>query len=455
MDPDDCLNILEQRPSWTRFTINIAWCYALPGSADILAIGSKLQHGFEDLTKAFPWLAGQVINESRNSADKTTGIFKIVPSVAAPQIIVKDHRESLLVPSMHTLSQAGFASNLLDETILAPRKGFTLSQGESSSVLLIQANIVVGGLILVFSGNHSAMDMPGQAQVIRWFNKACPGEAFTPAELEVGNLQRRDLVPLLDGTYEPGDELLWQTPDPTPPLSTVPKADSTTTQVQPRWATFFFPCVSVASLKATASAACTSPYISTDDALSAFLWQSISRARVHRLGSQSKSTVARAVNVRKFLDIPPSYPGLAQNTLFHTLTLQELCILPLGAVASLLRSTLISTCPSVSFYTRAVATTLSRTPNKGCLRINARLDQSRDITLTSHLTMPAHDLDFALRLGDVQAVRMTRIVEYEGMTVIMPATRDGDVTVSICLRGDDVERLRADEVIGKYAQFSG
>jgi hypothetical protein len=220
MDPEDCLNVLEQRPGWAWFSTNIAWCFACPETADIPAIVAKLQHALEDLASAFPWIAGQVINEGSDPGSNNTGVFKIIEKDSAPKIVVKDHRQMPSVPDMNELRQAGFATKSLDQAFFAPRPNFSLDRSVLGHVLLVQVSIISGGLILVFSGNHSATDMTGLTQIARWFDKACHNEGFTPEELEVGNRPRRHLIPLLDSAYQPGNEIsLQMTPIPSAPAA--------------------------------------------------------------------------------------------------------------------------------------------------------------------------------------------------------------------------------------------
>lgn len=448
MQKDNHLNILEQRPNWARLTTNVAWCFATPDPVDIAAIVQTLQRALDTLTTHFPWTGGQVINEGAGSSQNDTGVYKFAPLNHKPQIITKDLRLSPSAPCMQKLRSAGFAIDLLDEDIFAPRSTLALKPGEVNAVLLMQATFIQGGMVLVFSGNHSAMDMPGQAQVIHWFNRACNGEAYTADELEIGNMPRRDLIPLLNPSCEPSHELLQQTV-PSPP--TKPQPVPTPPQpVQCKWSTLLIPSSSVSSLKVFALATLPpeTPYISTDDALSAFLWQSIARARLPRLQNETEhpsatSTTARAINVRRVLDLPPTYPGLAQNTLYHTTPIQTLCTLPLGEIAALLRSTLSS--PILERSTLSLATALSRTANKSQYKIAARMDMSTDILLTSHLSMRAYEHDFNLGLGRAEAVRLTKLVAFEGLVYLLPRNGEGgDVAVAVCLREGDERRLKRD-----------
>lgn len=453
MNQDDCLNILEQRPGWARLATNIAWCFDRPENERTSKLIDTLQNGLEKLVENFPWIAGKVVNEGSDPAKNDTGTYKIVPRHEKPQIILKDHRNTPSVPDIHKLKRSGFAMHLLEENIFAPRSSLILEPQIDNAVLLVQANLVADGLVLVFSGNHSAMDMPGQTQIIRWFSQACRGENFDEQQLNIGNMPRRDLLPLLNATYQPGDELSHQTP-------LVPSLATSATQAQDaankiRWATFSFPSASIAALKANATSTRTSEYISKDDALSAFLWQSIARARLHRVSPDNLSTALRAVDVRRTLDIPPEYPGLAQNTLYHKYSLGELAELPLGVVASALRDKLTSTSPSVSYYTRSVITTLSRTADKNCLKVLAKVDRPRDVVLSSYAALPVYDLDFSLGLGVAEAVRLTRLLLMESLTVTLPTMPSGDIVVTTCLHEEDLAHLKADNQMSKYAQYVG
>lgn len=448
MDTNDYLNIFEQRPCWERLVTNTALCFELTETANTTAIVESLQDALDRLTNSFPWLAGQVINEGRNLQEGNSGIFRIVPRSDRPQIIVKDHKQTPSVPSIQSLKQSGYAVAMLDESIFAPRPAVKMIPAKEKAVLLIQANFLSGGLVLVFSGDHAAMDGPGQYQVMQWFCKACHGEAFTPSDLEVGNMSRRNMIPLLDSTYEQGAELSPLIPPTSPPGLQSPRAPST-------WATFQIPAQAVAEIKATATATSTSAYISTDDSLSAFIWQSIARARLQRLPPTTPSTASRAINVRKTLGVPPSYPGLVQNNLFHALTLSQISTSPLGAIASLFRETLTRCSPSLGFYTRALATALSRSTDKNAFRVTANMDLSLDLIISSSTTSDLYDLNFPLSLGQPEAVRITQQPPFEGIAYLLPMARDGDATIVLCLRDGDLAALGADEEFRRYARHVG
>ena len=459
---DDCLDILGQQPGLARLYTQICFCFSMPKSCLRSEITDTLTDGLERLLASFPWLAGQVINEG--SGEGNTGIFKIIPWENSPRLVVKDHRYDPAMTTMDALKQANFPFSMLDESIIAPRKTLPGSPDEPLSdpapVFVLQATFIAGGVLLTFVANHQTMDMTGQGQVIDLFSKACRNEQFTNEELSIGNLARRKLIPFLDDSYEQGSELAHQVAKPT---STPPNPGETNghfaspTPPACTWAYFSFEPFSFAVLKALATGTMplSSSYISTDDALSAFIWQSIMRARSSRISPTTKVTLARAVDVRRYLDIPPTYPGVVNNMTYHTYTLQKLLAEPLGGVTSQLRSALEPRTSNLGYKTCALATLLNRTRDKNGINITATLDLSADIMLSSWAKLDCYDLDFNLGLGKPESVRRPQFVPVESLIYLMPKRLDGEIAVAICLRDEDMERLRADEDFTKYGKYIG
>lgn len=208
---------------------------------------------------------------------------------------------------------------------------------------------------------------------------------------------------------------------------------------------------------ATKTIALPSGYISTDDALSAFISQSIMRVRLPRLNAIGKSTFSRAVYVlvRRYLGISQTYPGLIQNMTYHTYTLQKLAEEPLGGVASQLRSAADPETSNLGYNTRALATLLNRAPDKNIVSFTATLDLSADIMFNSWANLDCYRLDFNLRKGQPEAVRRPQFESVESLIYLMPRALDGEITVAICLRDEDMERLRADEEFAKYGRYTG
>ena len=460
-DLSEDLDIFGQQPLLNIYT-QICLCFSVADASSHSAIITTLTRGLERLSASFPWLAGKLINEG--AGEGNSGIFKIKPFEKIPCLVVKEYRHDPSIPTMDVLRRANFPFSMLDESLVAPRKTIPESSDDSASeptpVFLLQANFITGGLLLTFVGHHRVMDMTGQGQIIHLFSKACRNEQFTSEELSSGNLDRRNIIPLLDDSYEHGSELAHQIMKPTPshsnpnstngPPASPPPSNST-------WAYFAFNRTSLTALKSLATKTITIPsgYISTDDALSAFIWQSVIRTRLPRLSPTAGSKFARAVDVRRYLDIPQAYSGLVQNMTYHTYTLQKLVEEPLGSVASELRLAVDPKTSNLGYNTHALATFLDRTPDKSVVSITATLDLSADIMLSSWARVDCYELDFNLGLGKPEAVRRPRFVPFESLIYLMPTSLDGEIAVAVCLRDEDMERLRADEEFAKYGRYIG
>jgi hypothetical protein len=457
MDPSDQLDVFGQQPGLSRLYTQICSCFSVPDDSSHSATISTLTNGLERLSASFPWIAGQVINEG--SSEGKPGVFRIKPLEKSIFLVVKDLRDDPSMPSLDALRQADFPFRMLDESVMAPRTTLPGIDPSSDSappaVFLVQATFITGGLLLTFVAQHNVMDMTGQGQVMKLLSKACRDEPFTDEELLNGNLARRNIIPLLDDSYQPGPELAHQIVKPTPPQ---PISGSTSDpRPNPTWTYFAFSLASLTALKSLATKTITMPsgFISTDDALSAFIWQSVIRARLPRLDPTSEATFARAVDPRRYLGIPLTYPGVVQNMAYSTSTLQKLVAEPLGGVASRLRSAVDPETSDLGYRTRALATALHRAPDKNVISVAATLDLSSDIMLSSWSKVECYELDFNLGLGKPEAVRRPQFTPVESLMYLMPKALDGEIAAGICLRDEDLERLKADKEFAKYGTYKG
>ncbi|KAK8213601.1 hypothetical protein M8818_002905 [Zalaria obscura] len=393
------------------------------------------------------------------------GTFKIRSMEKLPRLVVKDLSQDHSLPAMDDFRRANFPFRMLDESVIAPLMTLGINPNESAEdrarVFLLQATFITGGLLLTFLGHHQAMDMTGQGRVMHLLSKVCHNEQFTIEELTSGNPDRRNIIPILDDSYEPGPELEHQIVKTPPPIESI---SSGTGEVQPplplpicSWAYFTFSPTSLAALKKLATKTITlrSGYISTDDTLSAFIWQSVSRARLPRLDRTASVTFARAIDPRRYLGIPQTYPGLVQNMAYTTYPHEQLVEGPLGGVASQLRLAVDPKTSDQGYKTRALATVLSRAKDKNVVSVTASLDLAKDIMLSSWAKEDCYGLDFNLGLGMPEAVRRPQFTPVESLMYLMPKRLDGEIAAAICLREEDMERLEKDEMWAKYAEYVG
>ncbi|KAI9706828.1 MAG: hypothetical protein M1820_004799 [Bogoriella megaspora] len=404
-----------------------------------------LAEGNARLSSHFLWLAGKVVNKD--------GTFKIEPLGESIQLATPNSGMECFNIDYASLAQKDFPFSMLDESILATRDTLT-STDESVldwNVFIIQANFIDGGLLLTFQGQHGSMDLAGQSEVIRLFGKACRNEPFTPSELSNGNTNRESTIPLLDESSYSA-QLQQQTPNEAPTERTQSRNDDSA-HLNLSWAYFSFSSTSLAALKSIAMETVPSgSFVSTDDTLSAYIWLSISRARLPRLGSRSEliSTLARAVDVRRMFSIPSTYPGMVAQSTFCTSVIDGLVQQPLGTIATDLRSRLGP--ESLRQQTCASATAISRHEEIG-FALSSIPDL--DVRLSSWAKESSYDIDFGF--GKPQAVRRPRFAKgaREGLAYFLPKNPHGEIVVGLCLRAEDLEELKGDVDFAKFGRYIG
>ena len=449
------LDIFGQDPA-IAFATPFIFFWPLTEHEETSTIVARLQQGLDKLSEAVPWVAGKVVNRPSHPNDAYP--YKIVSSGPTPKLIVRDHRTALDVPSMDELVKGNFPIRLLDENVFSPIKVLPGTIGEErDAVLTIQCNVLRGGLALNIVGNHQVLDGTGQEQLVYLLDKACRGEALNDEEIATANLDRTALVPPFGEDWQaPSDSMYIKRP-PSTPATTQDENLHAKALPAVEWVNWSFSQTALTRLKSSATQTSSCDYISTDDALTALIWQSLARTRLHRLPPTTTSTLARAVNPRRYLDIPPNYPGYISNNAFSTLTLQELAALPLGTIASLLRRTVDPRTSTLRDSTREFATLLLRTKDKSSVNMAARLDLDCDLMVSSWAGMRCYAFDFGLGLGVPGAFRRPRQARVPGLVFLLPRRGDGDgeVVVKMGGRGDDFDALRGDGVWMGFADWVG
>lgn len=451
------LDILGQAERINRLYTQVTLCFPIQDDSRSLQkeIIDNLEIGLARLSKSFPWIAGKVIQND--------GIFKITPAETALRLVVKELQDHDTVPSWGELKQANFPFRMLDEDVVAPCRTMVEPEAERP-VLMVQAYFVKGGLLLTINAQHGSMDMTGQGQLVALFAKACRGEDFTKDEVAIGNMQRTDRIPIRrDETPS--------NPDPPQPEQAVTQhveADAKPREAEPSspsdalvWAYFDFSAASLASLKEVASQELTSyvTFVSTDDVLTAFIWQSLTRARHPRLDHprSTPTTLSRNVDVRSYFDLPSTYPGLMTTAVWPVLAVDDIVNhRSIGSIASFLRATLIP--GLLRANAEFQASVVARNQDAAAQRSIAGLSDPRfDVRLSSWAKEKLHDLDFGPCLGRPEAVRRPRFGNgaREGLVYFLPKGRDGSIVVGICLRDEDMERLRKDEQVLRWATWIG
>lgn len=301
-----------------RLYTQITFCFSsISAQSDLQAQAiDALKQGVERPSANFPWVAGKVVKEY--------GICKIQAQEEPLSFLVKNLRHDSFMPNWDTLWRARFPFSMMNECTIAPVKTLSESAAPELPVFLVQANIIDGGLLVTFNGQHGSMEMAGLGEVIRLLAKACRNEAFTSSELSVGNMDRKNLICL------PETDNSRKEKETEAPVSASEKVmQPVASQIENpsiSWAYFLFTGAFLRALKSEAmSTVPEGNFISTNDVLSVFVWQSIARARFRRLGLGLSSgfemilTLSRNVDVHRYLNTAPGYAGLLTYSTSHSM----------------------------------------------------------------------------------------------------------------------------------------
>ncbi|KAB8075105.1 hypothetical protein BDV29DRAFT_155995 [Aspergillus leporis] len=134
-----------------------------------------------------------------------------------------------------------------------------------------------------------------------------------------------------------------------------------------------------------------SNFVSTDDALTGLIWQTISRARRSHLDTSTRSLLARTVDLRKAMGVVGMYPGMMQNMAFNNMTVEE------GFLICLLARSQLSC--EISWI---LMTLMRRRPQES--PILSYLKPFHDVMITPWAKMDCYGDDFNLGLGKPENV---------------------------------------------------
>ncbi|MCJ1397115.1 hypothetical protein MMC11_000307 [Xylographa trunciseda] len=457
-----------------------------------------LERASSTLVARIPFLAGQVINENASQLPESTNTS--IPTFANYIVTPMEHSSTSVLRFRHleatytsytALLAAKVPVSMLDSDVLAPMKGLPYIYPDASTtpVFKIQANFIQGGLILCFSGLHSAIDGTGMGQVIRLFAAACRGEKFSAADTTAMDLDRTNIPPP-PYSYEKANDhfdLLWK-----PDLETT-AATANTKKTAPalrkkeeeeeedsacKWSYFRLPVSPLHAFKARVITTLPTDiaYITTNDILTAMTWRALTRARSERLfRSTTTSTLMRVVNGRRLLSpkIPDPYFGNLILTAFHTASMADITASHRSGSNDSTDTSLLalvfairrSTDAVNGAYFRSVGAYLrSLSPNERA-RFTFGISATK-IATGAYVTSWAGMLDgvgpFGAILGKPECVRRPVFETAEGMVFIMPqcggdGKEEGWFDVLIGLRDDDLKRLVADKEseFGRIAEYIG
>ncbi|KAI1396508.1 transferase family-domain-containing protein [Hypoxylon fuscum] len=416
----------------------------------------RLQSATLKLTEAFPWLAAKVVN--KGSSIGISGAFELEPCPlwSPPNTILRQRDCSKVCPSFAELIAARGPAAMLDGSILAPRTAFPESYQETEEdpapVIAFQVNLIQGGLLLDCAAQHNLIDMTGIEQCFNLLAAGMNELPFSSDDIAQGNLDRRNLVPLLrpDEPMSDHSQFKRRPLSESPPPLLEPNSPFT-------WRYFRFSAAKLSELKslATSSENCdvSVPYISTNDALAAFCWQRVISTRLRRRQTPyAIAKILRAVDARKVLGIPRGYMGDLVTIATSMISFQELADASLPTVASLLRKDLNSV--NTRDYVRSFATFISQTSDKSTIAYGGKWNTDTDIGSSSWTQVQLSRVNFG-PLGKPALVRRPTFGPLRSNIYFMPQTDSGDIDALLCFNEDDFGGLMADARWNSFADYIG
>ena len=437
-------------------------CFPIPDELFRNSVIKSLETAALKLISTFQWLTSKVVNEDAGPGN--SGVFKLAPCplFAPPNSIVRVKDCSDACVPYAEIAKARGPFPMLDGKILGPVKAFPEmyeeTESEPAPVIAIQANFIQGGLLLDTATQHNFIDGGGLFQCMRLFAKALRGEEFSDLEAQEGNRDRRNLIPLLG----PNEPLLDHSHLKRLPLTTDQGQQPPPAASRPpaAWYCFRFPAPKLAQLKALANKDISRnlydrsiPFVSTNDAVSAFCWKRVGAVRlIRRQRPDDFSKFSRAMDVRRAMQVPKEYMGQMGYNATCRLTFRDLEKASLGTTASILRKTVKDV--NNEYSVRSWVTFIANEPDKSTIMFGGSFNPDTDIGLSSLAHAELHSAEFGV-LGKPELVRRPNFLPLESCVYLWAQTEAGDLDVLMCLNEADIHALKRDGEWQEYAEFIG
>lgn len=450
-DLDRYEDVFGQLPMLQAYS-HIIFTFPMPDGITQDQIIHDLEAAMIKVKTKLPWMAAQVVNVGKRSG--SSGIYKLAPCPPPEQHVdVKDVSDAF--PPYVEVKELKAPMHMLDSELLTPCSSFPRqfegTDKDPARVVRLQASFLKGGVFLDFVTHHNFTDAGGHFWFLRLIAMAMRGEEFSESFLEQANRDRRNLFPLL-GSDEP---MLDHSHLKRPPIT------ESTPIVRPdpaKWHFFHISAENMAGLKDLASQPDgfdpSVPFISTDDAISAFCWQRFSTVRLRRLPTADvMARFSRAIDARKVLNISTDYMGDVIHNVVTWISVKDLTEAPLSTIASHMRKRLNDT--NNTYHARSFATFIAREPDKSTIAYGGRINPDLDIGSSS--VRGAHVYEVFGKLGRPDFVRRPNLrgLSFPGLLTLLPQTPDGGCDFIAGLLDRDLEVLLEDPEWKKYMEYIG
>ncbi|KAK5656788.1 hypothetical protein OQA88_4336 [Cercophora sp. LCS_1] len=459
-------DVLGQLPRLKTYT-HILLGFALSDDQTPNDCISALETSARALVDAFPWLACQVVHEDGGAGD--SGRFRLAhcAQFAAPNSIVRVKDCTDVCPTYHEILNARGPVSMLDGRILGPVPAFPQIYADAelhpAPVFTMQVNLVRGGVLVDAAAQHNFIDGGGLLRLLELLAQSMRGGSFSPEALQHGNRDRSRLITLLHG-HEPildHSHLLREPLEAVAAGTRMQPPPSRQQQHPPQgvenWAFVRFPAHQVAALKSRANNDIADTkggaFVSTNDALSAFIWQRLAAVRLDRRQTPDDfSKFSRALDARRALGIPRDYLGQMGYNATCRLTFGQLREMTLGELALFMRRAVEKV--NNEYSARSWATFVAREKDKSRIMFGGSFDPDTDVGLSSLIHASVQGVAFGV-LGRPDFVRRPRFAPLRSCVYLWTATAEGDVDALLCLNGVDWDALRDDAEWSGHTEYIG
>ena len=394
--------------------MNFTLIHCIPSKTnDVDRISSLLNGGLQRTLTDIPYLSGHVVPDGKGRVRIETNPGDGVT------FRVRDYTRDASL-SFENLRSTGFTLHKLKALeMFAPLP--LVADRESGPVMGAQANIVDGGVLLAVCVHHSVADVRGYSNIVETWAKNVSGVGLEALELDRGVLMSKG-----GRTIDPGKHMEYVIGGPP---GAFPSGAPTTLEI------IRFSVENLARLKAEASAG--EGWVSTNDAVCALLWRSITIARAS--SSEEMSTLAFAVDGR-FRMNPPLASSYIGNVNVHGNAMHGLSSLPSTSLAVLARSIREGVQRVDDARVRDVVELVDAAEDITSVRFRWKQFFGTDLDTTSWATVPLNRLDWGSELGKVERVRVPDL-KFDGMCAVLPGLPDGSLEVMIGLVEEHMARL--------------
>ncbi|OQE18010.1 hypothetical protein PENSTE_c019G07935 [Penicillium steckii] len=411
---------------------------------------TALRTATSHITTALPWIGGTVVNTGMQNG--STGTFAIA-RCAATEDILKIQDRSDVCPSYEDIINVQGVGRQLDVSLLSEQTSLPDSYiDQPAPVITLTVSWIRSGLVLDCAAQHNILDMRGIDQFLRLLAISLQNQTLDGSQvIEVNLRDRMNLFPLLGVDEERCDHSELRVPS-NPNSTQRPRlveksALQSSRDSEPAFHHFRIKSFNLDTLKSLAETP------SIDDALSAFIWKSLSTVRRrHGQPPEAVTGFTRAIDCRRTLHVPTEYMGQMAVKTYSKSTLAENEQSSLTTIAALLRKDVQRI--RDRHWLRSLATLTAEEPDKSTFNFGKEFDPETWINASSWAGVAAYKLHFGL-LGKPALVRRPDAKPVQGILIFLPRFENGDMDVLLCLREFEIQGLRELDDWNRFAEYIG